>query len=77
MEGAQRPEQPTADRDRFSFNLCCGAIASLWRTCSGTVLPQRVALKVAGLDGFADLTSEYRQIFDLIEKNTCQKLFLK
>ena len=49
VEGAQRPEQPTAGRDRFSFNLCGGASASLWQACSDTVLQRRVAMKVAGL----------------------------
>ena len=35
------------------------ASASLWQTCSDTVLQRRVAMEVAGLGGSADLTSEY------------------
>ena len=45
VEQAQQAEQLTADRDRFSFNLCGGASASLWQTCSGTVLQRRVAIE--------------------------------
>ena len=55
VEQAKRAEQLTADRDRFFFKvrepcgeglLCGGASASLWRTCSGTVLHTAFPLKV-------------------------------
>ena len=53
VEQAQRAEQPTADRDRFSFNPCGGASASLWQACPDTVLQRRVAMKVAFLGGLS------------------------
>ena len=58
---AQRAEQPTAGRDRFSFKVRepgrwpmeWRASASLWQTCSDTVLQRRVAMKVAFLGGLS------------------------
>lgn len=32
----------------------------MWTIRSATISQRRVAIKVAGLDGFADLTSEFR-----------------
>ena len=67
VEQAKRAEQLTADRDRFSFkvrelcgvgHMCGGASASLWRTCSGTVLQRRVAIEVAGLAVWAEALPE-------------------
>lgn len=43
---------------RFPFNLCAGAVVSLWRTCSDTVSQRRVAMKVAGLAVWAEALPE-------------------
>ena len=44
-----------------SFPLIAGRVSvSLWTIRSATISQRRVAIKVAGLDGFADLTSEFR-----------------
>lgn len=59
-EGALRGEQPTAGRDRYLFLSAGRASVSLWTIRSATISQRRVAIKVAGLDGFADLTSEFR-----------------
>ncbi len=63
VKQAQRAKQPTADRDLFSF--ICGEgvrefVAVDAVAATGTISQRRVAMKVAGLGGFADLTGKYR-----------------
>ena len=67
VEQAQRAEQLTTDRDRFSFKVrepcgegqwSVGAAVSLWPTCSVTVSQRRVAMEVAGLAVWAEAVPE-------------------
>ena len=58
MKQAQRAKQPTADRDLFSF--ICGEGVREFVAATDTISQRRVAMKVAGLGGFADLTGKYR-----------------
>ena len=67
VEQAQRAEQLTTDRDRFSFKVrepcgegqwSVGAAVSLWPTCSVTVSQRRVAMEVAGLAVWAEALPE-------------------
>lgn len=63
VKQAQRAKQPTADRDLFSF-ICEEGVREFVAVdavaATDTISQRRVAMKVAGLGGFADLTGKYR-----------------